>query len=848
MAVLFLVFLSCICNCVAATAEQEHVRELTDKDFTTFTDSQRVRVVYFYDSRLDKTVARRWNNFLPVFDKSCKLLTIYNVECAKVDCALYPVDDFCARPSVHDVVYTFKRGKEFIELTLDSMFDLDSIISNILQIVLLQQVPILQNVQNRRETEKRNVGKYDIVYSYHSVIGTYEHRIMMELAHAYSNKYQFALTTESGSVKGLRGYEPSDRVAFWVLHCKKATDKDKPCLVTRYRDNVDLISLARFLHVIDVKPVVTLPGGDHTLYIQNDMHMAAVLADKINIEELTMETEALAQKYRGLVGFFVVDLSRFDVTKLGLNEDVQVSTVVLKLRGETMWETMPDSETPESFLDSKLQTTVKPRDQRSEEITEQTTEYEDTSPIETEDDKVAEAAKVARNRRLDEKHVLRLTEETFVAETKKRDCLVVMFYFIFDARSTSSLFSYLEASRLLAAESLSPLATVECHDDMDICVSQNVTSYPTIKVYKKGKKPVEYTGPRGAKEITSFVKLFLTNVPIKLNTFEEAKLFLDGKIPKGIDSATDVSVLGLFTKISNAEKKAFRIAAKKLRGQFLFGETTGEVAEAIAKTIPNRLGLPKVVVYKRNDEFRPIQVCPPLTSWKEVAQCARDGSLLMFPELTAASFPKLFAESLPFLILFTNGHNNDIYRKLGNLAASANVPNVVYCWMDLDAPDTLAMKILMSYHDNHIPNTPSLSMVDYKKGAIYHYNKWSYERDILVPWIEAVEGGEINPSRDLPVGEWKAPMEGYNYLKLEDEGTTQLNDQSVANEYGLGFDSEGNYLNKQTDEESGTSPELEAAEKEIHEELLRLSRFYPKRGGGSHVDKTEKAHQEHTEL
>ena len=55
MTVLFLVFLSCICNCVAATAEQEHVRELTDKDFTTFTDSQRVRVVYFYDSRLDKT-------------------------------------------------------------------------------------------------------------------------------------------------------------------------------------------------------------------------------------------------------------------------------------------------------------------------------------------------------------------------------------------------------------------------------------------------------------------------------------------------------------------------------------------------------------------------------------------------------------------------------------------------------------------------------------------------------------------------------------------------------------------------------------------------------------------------
>jgi len=60
-----------------------------------------------------------------------------------------------------------------------------------------------------------------------------------------------------------------------------------------------------------------------------------------------------------------------------------------------------------------------------------------------------------------------------------------------------------------------------------------------------------------------------------------------------------------------------------------------------------------------------------------------------------------------------------------------------------------------------------------------------------------------------------------------------------------GFDSDGNYLEKKTDE---MSPDLEAAEKEIHDELLRLSRFYPKRGGGSHVDKTDRVHPEHTEL
>ena len=61
-----------------------------------------------------------------------------------------------------------------------------------------------------------------------------------------------------------------------------------------------------------------------------------------------------------------------------------------------------------------------------------------------------------------------------------------------------------------------------------------------------------------------------------------------------------------------------------------------------------------------------------------------------------------------------------------------------------------------------------------------------------------------------------------------------------------GFDSDGNYLEKKATEDM--SPDLEAAEKEIHDELLRLSRFYPKRGGGIHVDKTDKVHPEHTEL
>ena len=50
---------------------------------------------------------------------------------------------------------------------------------------------------------------------------------------------------------------PDENVGFWVLHCKEANNDKKPCSATKYRDSIDLLSLARFLHVIDVQPMVS---------------------------------------------------------------------------------------------------------------------------------------------------------------------------------------------------------------------------------------------------------------------------------------------------------------------------------------------------------------------------------------------------------------------------------------------------------------------------------------------------------------------------------------------------------------------------------------------------------------
>ena len=67
--------------------------------------------------------------------------------------------------------------------------------------------------------------------------------------------------------------------------------------------------------------------------------------------------------------------------------------------------------------------------------------------------------------------------------------------------------SYVDASHALAKMSLNHLAAVDCFDWTDVCGQNNVTSYPTIRIYRQGKEPREYTGMLGAAPIVSLVKM-----------------------------------------------------------------------------------------------------------------------------------------------------------------------------------------------------------------------------------------------------------------------------------------------------------------------------------------------------
>ena len=50
------------------------------------------------------------------------------------------------------------------------------------------------------------------------------------------------------------------------------------------------------------------------------------------------------------------------------------------------------------------------------------------------------------------------------------------------------------ASLELASQDLHPFAAVDCFDWTDVCGKVGVNSYPTVRVYRKGRETVTYRG------------------------------------------------------------------------------------------------------------------------------------------------------------------------------------------------------------------------------------------------------------------------------------------------------------------------------------------------------------------
>ncbi|XP_022804755.1 uncharacterized protein LOC111341974 [Stylophora pistillata] len=401
---------------------------------------------------------------------------------------------------------------------------------------------------------------------------------------------------------------------------------------------------------------------------------------------------------------------------------------------------------------------------------EESVDEADLPEEETEDDEVSAAVLKAKPTVVPESLVPALTDKTFDVIKKENDLLVVDFFQPWDARCKAFLQPYVNAathiSNLDVGNFAIKLARVNCFDWTDVCQTNNITVYPTIKMYRKDSGEITYRGPLDSDHLAKAVLLLQHNLPLTLDNKETVEMFFDGRFPSLAKTATDIAVVGMFLDKSEKEFEAFEAAAKSLRGKFLMGYVTS----ATAKTLSTKYGLklPAIMAYKRNDPFQSVDVFERKFTSQAIVDFVLKGNLPSFGELTPFNLPTYLTYKKPLLIVFrADSADSVITPVMTRLARDRSLPSVFLCWMPVYSTTDVNAEILKSYTGTS-ESLPALVLVNHEKGTV-HLFKNDVTKQAVKGWVESILNGKEQPTRLFSDGEWKPRLEGYDFLRMLDE-------------------------------------------------------------------------------
>ncbi|XP_031567813.1 thioredoxin domain-containing protein 16-like [Actinia tenebrosa] len=390
-------------------------------------------------------------------------------------------------------------------------------------------------------------------------------------------------------------------------------------------------------------------------------------------------------------------------------------------------------------------------------------------PEETEDDEVAGAVWYSDLPKVPEDKVPSLTDKTFMSTREQGDLLVVNFFQPWDSRSRALVGPYVQAALSLGKKDIGNfnvrLARVNCFDWTDVCQNNNITTYPTIKFYRKGSDELTYQGALDEDNLVKTVLMLHSSSPLQLDSLDKIDSFLKGEYPRNAKEASETAVVGLFAGADSKEFQVFSEAASELRGSFILGYATGDVAKQASVTY--EVKLPAVFLVKRNDPNRPRVVFDQDFSARSIVDFIRMYSLSLFGELTPLNLPLYFKYNRPFLIAFraTAEEDTTLCPVMNQLAQDPTIDPLMLCWMARSSND-VNDAVLEMYTGK--TDTPALVLLYHNRGVLYHYKDKMSLEDITA-WIKRCLSGEQNPSRFLKSNSWKPLLDGYDYLTMLDE-------------------------------------------------------------------------------
>ena len=841
-------------KCIPANEMKfEHMKVLDDAELDSLRQKNEVSAVYYY-----KRDVPRLKGFLKELDNTAEYLKLYGVEIGFFDCGnLHEAKEpKCTEHNAEFQIFTYKGNSVLLELGLETMFDVNSIMSNMLQLVLIHDVPILQSVEERLEFENKYKGQKDIIFTYQKAIGTFEHRIFMEVAFAYQGKFKFAVCTNKLAVQDLKDH-PSSTVekAIWVLRCKDWTQKDIPCPHWKLNRKHDLATLANFVKILTYPTVFKMPSDGTDIPYYQDKGMIPVVYffyDKNSEEQSLSAAKDTANAFYTVVGIVATNI---DELKPGDVEELRFSGSYPAVAYHHRQMDKPKFMEIKKWDMQKIHTFIidnlnkSPHDHVTEDDTSGETRDEDDvhaddgvahggdedyldeeeqfdesdmEEVETQDDSVADAVYQSRRTPPQVDLIDALTDKTFPTTVKHKDLVFVLFYLPFDDKSVAFLYSYADASKEIESDPARPLTRVNCHDWTDICGKENIVIYPTLRMYRNGKMLKDYQGLIDTKAVVTTVKLLNQTNPLILKDSSAIMNIMNGVLPNGEPVITETVVMALLDKSHDKEMKIVEAVSSQLEDMVTFTYNLDGAADKIPDF---KFHSPSVVILRRSDILKPYVVYNGEMDVNNVKEFVLKASIPSMPELTVEWFPKLFKQGKPFVILFLDSYEESarIKKVIEDVVLSAKFPQIQFVWMKAE-PGTMGRRVLNKYELNSL--VPAISYVDLRNGTVFNSEEEYPLEETVSQWLSDIIKGKTTPSNVLEQGDWKPKKKGYDFLSMIDREKErkkrkrqQSREERNMEEQGIGFDKDGNEVDFVTEK---SKHEKDYQEDEIREELLAL--------------------------
>ncbi|XP_075950732.1 thioredoxin domain-containing protein 16 isoform X1 [Anarhichas minor] len=785
--------------------------EYTSADFNDKLHSGKTMFIYF-EQQVSSTIAL----FLAELEQSADALQHYGVLVGKVNCNKEPVHEYCAEEKALNTAFLFRGGKEFLGFNLDTVFDVNSIVSEVLFAILREEIKYVHTETDLLAMEKAARGKKDIALGYVSSLGTQEHRSMMEMAYVYGSKYQFILITGGPVLNHLSVDETSRSSQVWFLHCRAhgGSMTSEHCPSTRMSKPLSTLSLHSFLQLMEA-PLVSEVYDDPSSvqppqFPYQDTPQVFLFSRPATKQEDLDTATALAWRLRGLALLVLVHRQSPIVKTV----DEYNAAYRLPEKGSEVKYLHSNStdELLELFTNQEEEEDEGSEEEEDDEEEEEEEEEEDLdSKLHMLDDEIAESAFENRLNLPDSDSLAQLTSDNFHATVAESSLTVALFYLPWEAVSKTFLSSFIDVAERLE-DSEVQMCVVDCAEWTDLCAAESggsppipfrpVTVFPTVLLLRPEESAQHYGGMLGAEALHRFIVLSQPASPVRLSTQEEVTSFLQEVPLPGLAGYKPDRALGLFKTQADAAVRPFTEAAKSLRGEALTGLLTDGLAEKWAAE--HNVDLPAVLVFPCwGSRTRPSALTAS-TSAEELFSRISTALLHPLPELTVENLPSFLSLGKGLLLLFVGEEEDEIGRRQ-NQALLEEMLGVVelggermerylVCWIHLGRTPA-GMSVLGSYLGS-MPPLPALVLTHLPSGnEIYQYSpNTPIMASSVLQWVQRVEDGAESAAGTLGGDSWPPAAEFFDFLKIMDmqePGSSRQQTPEAKVEEGVAVDKAG---------------------------------------------------------